>query len=168
MNILLLMNPQNSFLSKTGSVYMGEKAEILIIRLQDYLSKFTGKKVFFREKHAMQDEFFVTDRTHSVATTNDYKVHEFLNSYATVFVDKTRYCGFYNTELESFLKREQVKSVKMAGVETHTSILFTAEELRNRGYDVEVIEPCTMSRDDYMHDYAITLMRNALGIKIGG
>ena len=75
MNILFVMNPQNSFLSKDGSVYMGEKAEILKVRLVDYLSTYPGKKIFFREVHAMDDVFFSNDRTHSIATTLDCSIH---------------------------------------------------------------------------------------------
>lgn len=166
MEIILVMNPQNSFLSKTGTVYMGEKAEVLAVRLRDYLSGFNGKKVFFREKHSQQDDFFVNDKTHSLVTTKEFEVLDFLKPCADFFYDKTRYNAFYKTGLEAFLKREKVTSVKLAGVETHTSILFTAEGLRNRGYDVTVVEPCSMSRDDHMHAYAIALMTNFLGVRV--
>ena len=59
MDVLLVMNPQNSFLSVLGHVYMGERAEILKVRLVEYLSRFTKKIIFFREKHALEDEFFI-------------------------------------------------------------------------------------------------------------
>ena len=162
-DIILAMNIQNSFLSEKGSVYVGEKAEILKVRLSDYLSDFTKKKIFFREKHAKSDTYFVNDKTHSVVKTHDFPIHESLKKYATDFFDKTKYSAFYNTKFESFLKREKVLNIGLVGLETHTSVLFTASELRNRGYEVTVIEPCTLSRDDYMHNYAIALMRNSLG-----
>lgn len=165
--MILVMNPQNSFLSKAGEVYMGERAEVLKVRLKDYLSGFSGKKVFFREKHSQQDSFFVNDKTHCLVTTKGFEVTEILKPYADIFYDKTRYNSFFKTGLDSFLKRQKVKSVKLAGVETHTSVLFTAEGLRNRGYDVTVIEPCCMSRDEHMHSYAIALMANFLGVKVG-
>jgi len=165
-DILLVMNAQNSFLSSTGSVYMGEKAEILKKRLADYLSGFRGTKIFFREKHSMEDGFFINDKTHSIATTEDTKVHDSVNKFANYFYDKNRYSAFYDTGFEPFLKREKIKNVGIIGVETHTSILFTAEELRNRGYEVTVVEPCSMSRDDYMHAYAIALMKNFLGVMV--
>ena len=162
----MVMCPQNSFLSPKGSVYMGDKAEILCIRLGDFLSSFSKTKVFFREKHAMEDSFFATDKTHSVATTEDYQVHEGLKKYANFFYDKTRYSAFYDNQLDGFLRQRNVREVGMVGVETHTSILFTAEELRNRGYDVTVIEPCTMSRDDQLHGFAISLLKHSLGVEI--
>ena len=166
MDILLILNAQNSFLSPTGSVYMGEKAEILKIRLIDYLSGYQGKRVFFRTSRAMQDTFFVGDSTHSIATTEDYHIVADLKEFATCFFDITRYNAFFKTTLESFLAVEKVKSVGIVGLETHTSVLLTAEELRNRDYEVTVIEPCVMSRDDHLHGCAISLMRNSLGVRI--
>lgn len=167
MDILLVMNPQNSFLSPGGTVYMGEKADILRIRLKDYLSGFSKKTLYFKEKHAREDKFFINDTTHSLATSSDFEVCPDLIGFAKRFDEKTRYSAFFGTSLENLLMSEKIKHVGIVGVETHTSILFTAEELRNRGYDVTVIEPCTASRDDYMHLYAINLMRNFLGVRIG-
>jgi nicotinamidase-related amidase len=166
MDALLVMNPQNSFLDPKGSVYMGEKAETLKVRLADYLKNFNQPKVFFRVKHALEDTFFITDKTHSIAATSDSEVHESLKKFATVFYDKTRYNAFYETKLESYLKQSNFKRIGIIGVETHTSVLFTAEELRNRGYEVTVVEPCVMSRDDYLHGYAINVMRHFLGVAI--
>lgn len=168
MNALFFMNPQNSLLDERGSIYLGEKAEILKIRLKDYLKGFNGKKIYFREKHAQSDEFFVNEKTHSVVASFDFMVHESLKPFADLFCDKTRYNGFHNTGLDGMLKKEKVSSVVMVGLETHTSVLFTAEGLRNRGYEVTVVEPCVMARDDYMHFAAISLMKNFLGVRLDG
>jgi len=161
------MNAQNSFLSQDGSVYMGEKAETLKVRLLDYISSYRGKVLFFREIHAMDDTFFVNEKTHSIATTTDCLIHNSLRGKTCNFFDHSRYDSFHGTSLEPHLKREKVTSVTMVGVETHTSVLFTAESLRNRDYPVKVIEPCCMSRDDYMHSCAVSLMANSLGVRIG-
>lgn len=166
MDILLVMNPQNSFLSETGSVYMGERAEILKIRLNDLLSRFTKKIIYFREKHAIEDEFFVTDKTHSITNTSDFFICDSLKKFAGDVIDKTRYSAFYETPLERTLLQLKVKHVGIVGVETHSSVLFTAEELRNRLYEVTVIEPCVMSRENYLHSYSITLMCHFLGVRI--
>lgn len=166
MDVLLVMNPQNSFLSETGHVYMGERAEILKIRLIDYFSRSTKKIIFFREKHALEDEFFISDKTHSITNTNDFLICDSLKKYASDIMDKTRYNAFYETSLERTLLQLRAKHVGIVGVETHSSVLFTAEELRNRLYEVTVVEPCVMSRDSYLHGYSITLMCNLLGVRI--
>lgn len=166
MDILLVMNPQNSFLSETGSVYMGEKAEILKIRLIDLLSRFTKKVIYFREKHAIEDQFFISDKTHSITNTNDFFICDSLKKYASEIIDKTRYNAFFETPLERTLLQLKVKHVGIVGVETHSSVLFTAEELRNRLYEVTVIEPCVVSRESYLHSSSITLMCHFLGVRI--
>jgi nicotinamidase-related amidase len=166
MDILLVMNPQNSFLDEKGSVYMGEKAEILKVRIADFLSKFQGVKIFFREAHPTEDSFFLMDKTHSVTNTYDFGVVDCLKKYANEYWDKIRYNAFYSNALESFLMRRRVKHIGILGVETHTSVLFTAESARNRDYEVSVIEACTMARDDYFHNAAISIMKNFLGARI--
>lgn len=165
-DVMLVMNPQNSFFDKQGSVYMGEKAEILKVRLIDVLGSYAGVKVFFREKHSPEDSFFSGDKTHSVASSFDFEVYEGLKKYANLFFDKIRYNALYNTVLEGFLKQKRIKNICLIGVETHTSILFTAEALRNKGYEVTIIEPCVMSRDDYFHNFSLNIMKNFLGISI--
>lgn len=166
MDIILVMNPQNSFFSPTGSVFMREKAEILKIRLIDFLKGFSKTKIFLRETHAMEDTFFRSDKTHSIANEEDYQIHEALKQYADIIENKIRYSALYETHILSEIMKRKAKNIGIIGVETHTSVLFTAEELRNRNYEVTVIEPCVMARDDYLHGYAITLMRHYLGVKI--
>ena len=164
---LFIMGAQNSFLSKRGSAYLGEKSDVLKIRLIDYLSNFSGKKIFFREKRAKSDSFFTTNKTHSIVNTYDFPVLSSLKRYADIFYDKGKYSAFFGTGLDIYLERLKTKSIGLIGLETHTSILYTAEELRNRDCDVTVIEPCTASTDDYMHYNAISLMVNSLGVSIG-
>jgi nicotinamidase-related amidase len=145
---------------------MGERAEILKVRLVDYLKSFPKTRLFVREKRAMEDSFYITDKTHSVATTDDFQILPELNKYADSFLDKIRYNAFFETTLDTFLRQKKARYVGIVGLETHTSVLFTAEELRNRGYEVSVIEPCTMSRDDYMHSAAISLLKHTLGVGV--
>lgn len=161
-----MMCPQNSFFDPKGSVYMGEKAETLKVRLEDYLKNFPGKRIFFREKHGEGDDFFSNGKTHSIVNSFDFNVYESFKKYADIFYDKIRYSAIYTTGFEVFLKKEKVTSVTIVGVETHTSVLFTAEEIRNRGFDVFIVEPLLSSRDEYLHNSAITLMTNYLGVRV--
>ena len=64
------------------------------------------------------------------------------------------------------LNKIKPRRVYVIGVETHTNVLFTAEELRNRGYDVKVFEALVMSDDDYLHALGITLLSNTLSVRI--
>lgn len=166
--MILVMDAQNSFLDESGSVYLGKRAEILIIRLRDFLSSSNEHKLFFRTVHALNDEFFRSDVTHSVVSTQDVPICPELQKHANEIEDKTRYDALFGTTLRDKVSDKRSKKIVLCGLETHTSILFTAESFRNLGVEVEIIEPCCMSRDQHMHDYAIALMRNSLGVRISG
>lgn len=165
-DIAFVMCAQNSYLSTTGSAYMGERSDILKIRLADWLSDCGMKRVFFRESRSTQDSFYRGDTTHSIVTSDDFAICPELQKYADIVYDKTRFSAFFDTGLEIFIKREELRTAVILGMETHTSVLFSAEEFRNRNYEVRVVEPCTLSRDDFLHGWAIALMQNCLGIGI--
>ena len=167
MDVALVINPQKTWLDPSGALYMGEKGDILKVRIQSYLSGFSGKTIFVREKHAIEDTFFVTEKTHSIATSGEFHIADELKPYSKDVIDKIRYSSFFGTNLENELIRAKATTVKLLGVETHTSVLFTAEGLRNRGYDVTLIEPCTMARDEYFHGCAVAIMASFLGVHIG-
>lgn len=165
-NLLFVMSPQKGFLDSKGLAYLGEEAEILKVRLVDYLKTFPGSALFLKEIHSKEDDFYSWDKTHSVATTRDTQISPNLLPYVDKILHTKRHNAFYDSSLDKFLKNGEFNSVTIVGVETHTSVLFTAEELRNRGFPVSVVEPCVMSRDTHMHAAAISLMRNYLGVKI--
>lgn len=54
----------------------------------------------------------------------------------------------------------QAKSVMIAGAETHMSVLRTALDLREAGYEVTVIEDCCAARGGHDHKIAIETMRD--------
>jgi len=167
MDNLLVLNPQKTWFSPEGSMYMGEKSDILKVRMLDYISSFEGNRIFIREKHVVEDEFFVSDKTHSIANSKEFAIEDEFKPYVKDVIDKTRFSAFFKTPLSDQLEKIKAKSVGLIGLETHTSVLFTAEELCNRGYRVTVIEPCVMSRENYFHNLAVSLMANFLGIHIG-
>ena len=58
--------------------------------------------------------------------------------------------------------------VILLGAETNSSVLFTAENLKYEGYNVEIPEPLVIARDDFSHTSAISLIADVLGIKVTG
>ncbi|MBE6041359.1 MAG: 5'/3'-nucleotidase SurE [Clostridiales bacterium] len=60
-------------------------------------------------------------------------------------------------------KMQNVKTgrVMIAGAETHASVLRTALDFRDKGYEVTVIEDCCASRGGHDHKMAIEAMRSA-------
>jgi len=164
--VVLGMSLQKSYFHPGGGHYMGEQTEALKLRLKEYFKSIDGTHIIFftREIHQTDDEFFRESTSHAIVGSSDIEILEIFKPYPKFMINTTRYSAFFMTPLESELKKTGAKRVYLVGVETHTNILFTAEELRNRGYDVVVFEPLVAACDSYMHAAGINIMSNVLSV----
>lgn len=169
-DLLIACGIQNAYLHPEGSKYLGEQAEIMDTRLKSYFktSLKPGTTVYIvREVHQPDDSFFLEEKTHSVVGTRDIQIPEFYKAYSKLFINTMRYNALYRTPLESEIYKLKPERIILVGFETHSIVLFTAEELRNRNYPVFVVEALTTSNDEYLHAMGITIMRNFLSVEIG-
>ena len=169
MKLIVCCGIQKSYMSPKGSNYLGEKADILDVRLKSYFKSLkTDEYTVYLIREVLQpdDTFFLNKKTSSLVGTEDIEIPEFYRSYSKFVFNTTRYNAFYKTPLESEVYKLKPEKVYIIGVETQATILFTAEEFRNRGYSVSVIEPLVASSDDYLHAIGITLLRNYLNVSI--
>lgn len=168
MDAVIGFSLQKSYFNKDGAQYLGESAETLKIRLKEYFNLIDTKYVvyFTREIHQTSDSFYRGIRSHAIVGSSDVEIVESLKSYPKFMINTSRYNSFYMTPLESELKKTGAKRVYLVGVETHTNILFTAEELRNRGYEVTVYEPLVAAQDTYMHAAGINILSNVLSVDV--
>lgn len=169
MNLILGCGLQKAYLHPKGSKYLGERAGILDIRLQSYFRSLDmTKNILYavREVHQPDDNFFSDKKSGAIVGSDDIDVLEFYKAYYKFSFNSIRYNAFYKTPLESEIYKLKPEKVYIVGVETHSIILFTAEELRNRGLEVIVVEPLVTSKEDYMHAVGITLLRNLLTVEI--
>jgi nicotinamidase-related amidase len=168
MDVVIGMSLQKSYFNKTGAQYIGEDAENLKIRLKEYFNLIDNKYIVFftREIHQTNDSFYRGIRSHSIVGSQDIEILESLKPFPKFMFNTSRFNSFYMTPLESELKKTGAKRVYLVGVETHTNILFTAEELRNRGYEVTVYEPLVAAQDSYMHAAGINLLSNVLSVDV--
>jgi len=168
-NIVLLCCPQKSYFSSEGPMYYGEKSDILKIRIENYLKSLNKNDTIvyaIREIHENNDKFYSSVRTHSVVGSKDIEIPEIFKSYISLIINTNRYNAFYKTPLDSELYKIKPHKIYIIGVETHNYVLFNAEECRNRGYDVTIIEPLVLSSDEYMHLAGISIMKNYLSVNI--
>jgi nicotinamidase-related amidase len=167
--LILACGIQKAYLHPEGSKYMGEQADIIDTRLKSYLKTSLNPDTIVyivREVHQPDDSFFVGEKTQSIVGTADVQIPEFYKSYSKLFINSIRYNALYRTPLESEIYKIKPERILLVGFETHSMILFTAEELRNRNYPVYIIEALVASRDEYLHAAGITLMRNFLSVEI--
>lgn len=168
-NVILACGLQRAYFNKQGSRYLGEKSEILKIRLIDFFQSMdlSSYVVFFmREIHRADDIFFQGQKTYGIVGTPDIEIPEVFKPFAKFIINTSRYSGMYRTAFESELNKIRPKEIHIVGVETHTTVLFTAEELRNRGYHVIGYEPLMLSEDDFLHSLGINMLSNVLSVDI--
>jgi len=168
MDVVIGLSLQKSYFNKDGAQYIGESAETLKIRLKEYFNLIDNKHLiyFTREVHQTSDSFYRGTRSHSIVGSSDIEIVESFKPYPKFMINISRYNAFYLSPLESELRKIDAKRVYLLGVETHTNVLFTAEEFRNRGYEVTVYEPLVASQDAYMHAAGINLLSNVLSVDV--
>lgn len=167
--IVVVCGLQKSFIRETGTCYLGDHIKDFEVRWVNYLKDAKSKKYktfFTREIHSADGGFYKGGKTHSLVGTDDIQIPEMYKPYIDYIVNVNRYNAFYETSLGSEVHKIKPREVIIFGVETHTNVLFTAEEFRNRGYDVTLIEPLTTASDEYLHAIGITLMSDTLSVNV--
>jgi len=168
-DLVLACSLQRAYFHETGTLYFGEKAEIYKQRLVEYFKELNPNDyqiIFLREIHQPDDKFYMDRKSGSIVGSNDVEILEIFKPYAKLIVNTNRYSGFYKTPLDSELNKIKPNKIHIVGVETHTNVLFTAEELRNRNYAVVVHEPLVTSAEDFMHNTGINVLSNVLSVEV--
>jgi len=168
-NAVIVCGLQRAYFHSKGVQYLGERAEILKVRLLAYFKNLNTKDhvVFcLREVHQSNDAFFQGTKSYALVGTEDIELMEMFKPFIKFTVNTCRYSGFHKTALESELQKVRPQKVFVVGVQTHTNILFTCEELRNRDYDVTVYEPLTTAEDDFLHATGVNMLSNALAVHV--
>lgn len=90
------------------------------------------------------------------ATINDIK--EIVNNNAK-FYEKTSFSALENTELENDIINNNKKQIIIFGIETHICVSQTAIALKEKGYDVTLIQDASGSRTEFEHNAGIERMK---------
>lgn len=77
-------------------------------------------------------------------------------------VIKKRYSGFFETDLEDYLRRQGIGRLVIAGVNTHACVRTTAIDAYQRDYDVMIVRECVGSYDQRHHDISLRYMEDKI------
>lgn len=155
----------------TGKVY----AEPIIANVKtavDYFRKDCEPIIWLADAHEENDKEFDRFPKHAVKGTWGAKIIDELNPgtiEGSVFedlIEKTRYSGFYNTNLEAKLEQRKPEVVIVVGVCTSICCLMTATGLVNRDYNITVRKDCMADFDPAAHEFTLKYMGSILGMKI--
>lgn len=125
--------------------------------------------IYICDTHHEQDREFVKMDwpVHAIKGTTGSEVIEDLEpKEEDIFIEKTTYSAFYNTNLNKILEELEINTLRITGTVTHICILFTAAEGGIRGYDVEVPSSCVAGLDENDEKFALRLMQNEFGVKL--
>lgn len=173
MRALIIVDLQNDFVQPDGALYF-TGADKVIAPVIDLAKKTTENFqiiITTQDWHEPDDEEFSIWPKHCVKNTYGAEIVEplkkLLQTYSKhITIHKTRYSAFHGTNLEQLIKDYSINEVEICGVVTHICVLFTAEELRNRGIKVTVHEQATASYDLELHRFAIRMMKEVLGAEV--
>jgi len=168
---LLVIDMLNGFCVEGRPLYCGEDARKIIPFVVRKVQEFRRRGdavIFVGDRHDPDDDEFKLFPPHCIRGTSDADVIEELQSYleGAVFIPKTRYSAFYRTDLDEKLRELAPEEVAVVGVCTNICVLYTVEELRNRGYRTVVYEAGVASFGREAHDFALKQMETVLGARI--
>lgn len=170
-NIILAMNLQVNFFSSQGTSYLGAEAEVRLASIREYLNKVDLDRyalLYSLDIRSPQDKFYETHRTQCIVGSPDVKLMPGLPKGQSGTIISKRPSALFETPLSVYLSKFEPDSIVLLGAETNVGILFTAFDLRMKGFHVVVYEPLAASRDEYLHNSAISTLVDSLGVDVKG
>lgn len=170
-NLILVMNMQHGYFDPQGTSYLGGQALTVAKRIFVFLSSLDRKcshVLLTRDLRSVEDSFFAGQRSINYVGTKDVEILPGFQDLADGVVNTCRPSALSGSVLLAEMKKLDIGKVVLVGAETQSSLCFTAADLRFRGYQVTVPEPLAVSRDAYLHNFAITLLTSELGVDVTG
>ena len=170
-NVVLVIDMVKGFLEPGHNLFCGDEARTIIPNIQELLNKEmrAGSDILFiNDNHEVDDLEFKIFPVHCVKGTSEPEVISELVSFTTPenVIPKTRYSGFFNTDLERRLLELKPDKLIICGVCTDICVLYTASDARSRDYTVEVPENCVASFNADAHDWALSHLKDILGANV--
>ena len=149
--------------------FVGEKAplrcpggETIIPDLQRLFKWVRGREgddvqlVFIEEAHRENDADFRVRPVHAVKGTwgSDF-IPELYPEKDEYIVQKRRHSGFAYTDLDLYLREENIDTVVMTGVWTNVCVRSTATDALARAYKVITLSDGCASKTEEMHEYGL-------------
>ena len=124
--------------------------------------------IYLCDNHAPDDPEFEAWPPHAVAGTPGAEVIEELRPQpADTVVPKTRYSGFFHTDLEKVLRDLEAEELIITGILTNICVLYTSCDAFMRGYRIVVPESCVASLTAEENRFALDQMAKLMEAEIG-
>lgn len=167
---LIVVDMLNDFIDEKGALYCGQDARNIVpfVRLRLEAHRRAGSLVvYLHDAHAKDDREFEKFPPHCVAGSWGSRIIDDLAPQSGERVlPKTRYSGFYGTDLEKILAEYSPESVEVVGVCTSICVMDTVGGLANRDYQTRVPQAGVADFDAEAHRFALQRMERLYGATI--
>ena len=116
--------------------------------------------VHIQEAHRKNDADFRVRPRHAVAGTwgSDF-IKELYPQGDEYIIPKRRHSAFQHTDLDLYLKEENIDTVVVTGVWTNVCVRSTASDALANAYKVITLSDGVHSKNDEMHEYGLNDLR---------
>ena len=167
---LIVVDMLNDFIEEQGALYCGPSARDIVPFIKKRLEahRQSGSLVvYLQDAHRENDLEFEKFPKHCVAGTwGSQIIAELAPASGEQVLPKTRYSGFYATDLEKVLNQFNPTEVEVVGVCTSICVMDTVGGLANRDYSTTVPVDGVADFDDEAHRFALQRMERLYGAAI--
>lgn len=162
---LLIIDMLNDFVLPGSPLEVPQARSIIpnIKRELDKARKEGIPVIYLCDRHQADDPEFQVWPPHAVKGTKGAEVVSELKPQPRDYIiAKATYSAFFETELDSLLRRLGVDELILTGVLTNICVLYTGADAYMRGYRVSVSEEQVAALDEENHRFALRQLREVL------
>jgi nicotinamidase-related amidase len=159
----------NDFLTDKAPLYIPEGRKIIDnVRMEIELMREKGLPVIYVcDAHDPDDKEFRIWPEHCIKNTYGANIiNELKPLNRDIIINKTRYSGFYKTNLDEVLEKLNIDTLVITGILTHICVFYTAVDATMRDYSVEIKKKCVASNDRLLEEFAFLQMKKVHNIAL--
>lgn len=170
-NVVLVVDMLRGFCEEGRPLYVGETIRQIVPNVRRLLAEEKGKGsriIFLCDNHAPDDKEFEMFPPHCIRGSEEAEIIPELCPFADEIIPKTRFSGFYGTDLDERLRALNPDRIIVVGGCTDICVMHTVADARNRDYPVDVPSDCVTTFDEDAHRYALRHIERILGARVTG
>lgn len=165
---LLVLDMQDFFLLKHSHAFI-PSAETVVSPINNLVNLFkerNGTIIFTRHsKSPNHQDLMKRIWKDSIKKNSElYSINSHINITDSYVLNKTAYSAFYKTELDHYLKENNIKQVVITGVMTHLCCESTARDAFIRNYEVFFVIDATATYSEELHLGALRSITHGFGV----
>lgn len=167
---LIIVDMLNDFINENGRLYCGETARKIVHPINVRLGKYRKNRfpvIFLQDSHNENDLEFDRFPPHCVQDTwGSEIIPELTPQRGETVIPKTRFSGFFKTDLERILAETGASEITVVGVCTSICVMDTVGGLADRDYRISVPAGEVADFNPEFHDFALKRMESTYGAKL--